>query len=51
MREADKPKEIRRRARAIFAAVSGAQLVAHSRGDVSVYQEIIAAYRASGLIP
>jgi TetR/AcrR family transcriptional repressor of nem operon len=46
-----KPEEIPRRARAIFAAVSGAQLIAHSRGDVSVYEEIIATYRASGFIP
>jgi TetR/AcrR family transcriptional repressor of nem operon len=46
-----KSEEVPRRARAIFAAVSGAQLIAHSRSDVSVYEEIIAAYRASGLIP
>ena len=39
------------RARAIFAAVSGAQLVAHSRGDVAVYEEIVTAYRTSALIP
>jgi hypothetical protein len=26
-------------------------LVAHSRGDVSVYEEIVATYRANGLIP
>jgi TetR/AcrR family transcriptional repressor of nem operon len=45
------PEQIRRRARAIFAAVSGAQLVAHSRADVSVYEEIVATYRANGLIP
>jgi TetR/AcrR family transcriptional regulator, transcriptional repressor for nem operon len=46
-----KSEEVPRRARAIFAAVSGAQLIAHSRSDVSVYEGIIAAYRASGLIP
>ena len=45
------PKDIRRRARAIFAAIEGAQLVARSRGDVSVYEEITATYRGSGLIP
>jgi TetR/AcrR family transcriptional repressor of nem operon len=44
-------EEIRRRACAIFAAVSGAQLVAHSRGDVAVYDDIVATYRASGFIP
>ena len=51
MRESTKPEETRHRARAIFAAVSGAQLIAHSRGDVSVYEEIVATYRANGLIP
>jgi TetR/AcrR family transcriptional repressor of nem operon len=51
MQGSAKPKEIQRRARAIYAAVQGAQLIAHTRGDVSVYQEIIAVYRASGLIP
>ena len=45
------PDCIRRRARAIFAAIEGAQLVARSRGDVSVYEEIVATYRGSGLIP
>jgi TetR/AcrR family transcriptional repressor of nem operon len=44
-------KQNRHRARAIFAAVEGAQLVARSRGDVSVYEEIVATYRGSGLIP
>jgi TetR/AcrR family transcriptional repressor of nem operon len=51
MREPAEPEETHRRARAIYAAVQGAQLIAHSRGDVSVYEEIIATYRANGLIP
>jgi TetR/AcrR family transcriptional repressor of nem operon len=51
MLKSGKPEAIPRRARAIFAAVQGAQLIAHSRGDVSVYEEIIATYRASGFIP
>jgi TetR/AcrR family transcriptional regulator, transcriptional repressor for nem operon len=51
MREPAEPEEIRHRARAIYAAVQGAQLIAHSRRDLSVYEEIIAAYRANGLIP
>ena len=50
-RETGEPEDIQRRARAIFAAVSGAQLIAHSRDDISVYAEIVATYRASGLIP
>jgi TetR/AcrR family transcriptional repressor of nem operon len=45
------PDDISHRARAIFAAIEGAQLVARSRGDVSVYEEIVATYRGSGLIP
>ena len=40
-----------RRARAIFAAVEGAQLYARSRADVAAYDEIVQAYRDSGLIP
>ncbi len=51
MNKSTKPKEIKRRARAIFAAVAGAQLVAHSRGDVSVYEEIITTFTDSGFIP
>jgi TetR/AcrR family transcriptional regulator, transcriptional repressor for nem operon len=42
---------IERHALAIFAAIEGAQLVARSRGDVSVYDEIIEAYRTAGLLP
>jgi TetR/AcrR family transcriptional regulator, transcriptional repressor for nem operon len=40
-----------RRARAIFAAVEGAQLVARNCDDLSVYEVIVAVYRGSGLIP
>ena len=39
------------RARAIFAAVSGAQLMARSRADLSLFDTLIATYRASGLLP
>lgn len=51
MREAAEPEHIQRQAGAIYAAVQGAQLIAHARGDVSVYEGIIATYRANGLIP
>jgi TetR/AcrR family transcriptional repressor of nem operon len=51
MQGSAKPEEIQRQARAIYAAVQGAQLIAHTRGDVSAYEEIIATYRANGLIP
>ncbi|KWV58348.1 transcriptional regulator [Bradyrhizobium macuxiense] len=39
------------RARAIFAAVAGAQLMARSRSDISLYDSLIEGYRAAGLLP
>ena len=39
------------RARAIYAAVAGAQLMARSRADLSLFDTLIASYRESGLIP
>lgn len=39
------------RARAIFAAVGGAQLLARSRADVGLFDELIGSFRKSGLIP
>ena len=39
------------RARAIFAAVSGAQLYARSRSDIRTFDALIESYRASGLLP
>ena len=39
------------RARAIFAAVAGAQLMARSRSDISLYDALIDGYRAAGLLP
>jgi TetR/AcrR family transcriptional regulator, transcriptional repressor for nem operon len=40
-----------RRARAIFAAVAGAQLIARSRSDISLYDALIESYRVAGLLP
>jgi TetR/AcrR family transcriptional repressor of nem operon len=37
------------RARAVFAAVAGAQLVARSRSDIALYDSMIASYREAGL--
>jgi TetR/AcrR family transcriptional repressor of nem operon len=37
------------RARAIFAAVAGAQLVARSRADITLYDAMIDSYREAGL--
>ncbi|MCG5260351.1 TetR/AcrR family transcriptional regulator [Cupriavidus gilardii] len=39
------------RARAIFAAIAGAQLIARSRADISVYDALIEGYRNAGLLP
>jgi hypothetical protein len=46
-----KPGQSERRARAIFAAVAGAQLVARSRSDISLFDELIDSYRMAGLLP
>ena len=43
--------ESRLRARAIFAAVAGAQLMARSRSDISVFDALIDSYRLAGLLP
>ena len=45
------PEESQRRARAIFAAVAGAQLMARSRSDISLYDALIDSYRVDGLLP
>lgn len=45
------PDESERRARAIFAAVAGAQLIARSRSDLSLYDSLIESYRVAGLLP
>ena len=45
------PEESDRRARAIFAAVAGAQLMARSRSDLSLYDALIDNYRGAGLLP
>jgi TetR/AcrR family transcriptional repressor of nem operon len=39
------------RARAIFAAVAGAQLLARSRSDIALYDTLVESYRAAGLLP
>jgi TetR/AcrR family transcriptional repressor of nem operon len=39
------------RARAIFAAVAGAQLIARSRSDISLFDALIESYQATGLLP
>ncbi|WP_411380472.1 TetR/AcrR family transcriptional regulator [Pseudomonas sp. MPB26] len=40
-----------RRARAIYTAIAGAQLIARTRADLRVFDELIQSYRDVGLIP
>ena len=44
-------KDAEPRARAIFAAVVGAQLMARSRADIALYDAVIDSYRTAGLLP
>ncbi|OCR25895.1 transcriptional regulator [Pseudomonas syringae] len=46
-----RPEDNEAQARAIFAAVSGAQLMARSRADIGLYDTLIASYRMAGLLP
>jgi TetR/AcrR family transcriptional repressor of nem operon len=39
------------RARTIYAAIAGAQLMARSRSDITLYDALIDGYRAAGLLP
>lgn len=39
------------RARAIFAAIAGAQLMARSRADIALFDTLVSAYRGTGLLP
>lgn len=45
------PEKSEQRASAIFAAVVGAQLMARSRADISLYDTLIEAYGVAGLLP
>ncbi|ROM34160.1 TetR family transcriptional regulator [Pseudomonas poae] len=40
-----------RRARAIYTAIAGAQLIARTRVDIGLYDELIQSYQDAGLIP
>lgn len=44
------PKKSEERARAIFAAVAGAQLMARSRSDITLFDALIKSYRETGLL-
>jgi TetR/AcrR family transcriptional repressor of nem operon len=45
------PADREDRARAIFAAVAGAQLMARSRSDIALFDTLINSYRTAGLLP
>jgi TetR/AcrR family transcriptional repressor of nem operon len=49
--EAVTPEESEARARAIYAAVAGAQIVARSRCNISLFDSLIETYRTVGLLP
>lgn len=46
-----KPKESEARARAIYAAVAGAQIIARSRSDLDLFDSLISSYQEAGLLP
>jgi TetR/AcrR family transcriptional repressor of nem operon len=45
------PDDSEARARAVFAAVAGAQLMARSRSDIALFDTLIESYRVVGLLP
>jgi len=44
-------EESEERARAIYAAIAGAQLMARSRSDITIYDSLVRTYRQAGLLP
>ncbi|MCJ2143484.1 TetR/AcrR family transcriptional regulator [Methylobacterium sp. E-066] len=45
------PKDSETRARAIYAAVAGAQIIARSRSDINLFDSLIRSYQEAGLLP
>jgi TetR/AcrR family transcriptional regulator, transcriptional repressor for nem operon len=45
------PRQAENRARAIYSAIVGAQLMARSRADIGLYDSLIESYRTTGLLP
>jgi TetR/AcrR family transcriptional repressor of nem operon len=45
------PKEAEKRARAIYSAIAGAQLMARSKADIALYDTLIDSFRTAGLLP
>ncbi len=46
-----KPKDSETRARAIYAAVAGAQIIARSRADLNLFDTLVRSYQEAGLLP
>ena len=46
-----KPKDSEAKARAIYAAVAGAQIIARSRSDVKLFDSLVRSYQEAGLLP
>jgi len=46
-----KPKDSETRARAIYAAIAGAQIIARSRSDVNLFDSLVRSYQDAGLLP
>jgi TetR/AcrR family transcriptional repressor of nem operon len=45
------PTDSESRARAIYAAVAGAQIIARSRSDIRLFDSLIESYQKAGLLP
>jgi TetR/AcrR family transcriptional repressor of nem operon len=45
------PEDGETRARAIYAAVAGAQIIARSRSDINLFDSLIRSYQEAGLLP
>jgi TetR/AcrR family transcriptional repressor of nem operon len=45
------PEDVEVRARAIYAAVAGAQIIARSKADIAVFDALIESYRTVGPLP
>ncbi|GJE46168.1 TetR/AcrR family transcriptional regulator [Methylobacterium soli] len=45
------PKDGEMRARAIYAAVAGAQIIARSRSDINLFDSLVRSYQEAGLLP
>ncbi|WCS28557.1 TetR/AcrR family transcriptional regulator (plasmid) [Methylobacterium sp. NMS14P] len=46
-----KPKDSETRARAIYAAIAGAQIIARSRSDINLFDSLVRSYQDAGLLP